>query len=268
MNTHVWGLAALIALVVAGGAYILGTLCLSGAGAAWIMGTVVFACGGWWATGLLLAFFIPSSGLSRVGRTHKAALNAEYAKGDARDWAQVAANGLLAMLALLANCLGWLPACRAYPLLVGALAAATADTWATEVGGLTSHPRLIISGKVVPPGTSGAISPVGLLASLAGGVWIGGTAVVLARILGRPPCISSSLLWVNGIAGVVASLVDSLLGATVQRTYWCPVCRKETERRVHRCGHPTQPLRGWSWMTNDVVNFIATLIGAIIGLTI
>jgi hypothetical protein len=48
----------------------------------------------------------------------------------------------------------------------------------------------------------------------------------------------------------------------VQRIYRCPTCQVETERRVHRCGTTTEPLRGWPWMTNDTVNLVASLAGA------
>jgi hypothetical protein len=45
--------------------------------------------------------------------------------------------------------------------------------------------------------------------------------------------------------------------------YYCPVCEKETERRLHNCGTRTRLLRGHEWMNNDVVNFLATAAGAL-----
>ena len=59
---------------------------------------------------------------------------------------------------------------------------------------------------------------------------------------------------------------DSLLGATVQAMYYCPACQTETERRIHRCGTPTQPLRGFAWMYNDAVNFLATACGSAVAI--
>jgi uncharacterized membrane protein len=66
------------------------------------------------------------------------------------------------------------------------------------------------------------------------------------------------------VAGVCGALFDSLLGATVQAIYFCPTCNKETERHpLHTCKTPTVRRRGWRWLNNDMVNFFASLIGAL-----
>ena len=64
--------------------------------------------------------------------------------------------------------------------------------------------------------------------------------------------------------GLVGSLFDSLLGATVQGMYYCERCAQETESAVHRCGQPARPLRGWGWLNNDVVNLLASLLGGLV----
>ena len=48
-------------------------------------------------------------------------------------------------------------------------------------------------------------------------------------------------MWIGigAIAGLGGALFDSVLGATVQATYYCDACRKETERPVHSCGRET-----------------------------
>src|SRR5438093_5230732 len=58
-----------------------------------------------------------------------------------------------------------LPISRTYPGgPAGALAAAAADTWATEIGAFSPFaPRLITSGRQVPRGTSGGITVLGSL---------------------------------------------------------------------------------------------------------
>jgi uncharacterized membrane protein len=68
--------------------------------------------------------------------------------------------------------------------------------------------------------------------------------------------------------GTAGMLADSLLGATLQASYFCPQCNKPTESRVHRCGTPTTLVRGQRWVTNDVVNLAGTLVGALVGLAV
>lgn len=142
----------------------------------------------------------------------------------------------------------------------GALATATADTWATEVGVLSrQQPRLITTGQQVAPGTSGGITPLGTAASLLG-------ALSLGQAFWAMPGFRKALAalpFIALISGIAGSFFDSLLGATVQVMYYCPTCYKETERRVHSCGTQAEQLRGVPWMNNDIVNFLATGFGGL-----
>ena len=145
----------------------------------------------------------------------------------------------------------------------GALAAATADTWATELGVLSSEPpRSIITGKPVAPGTSGGITRRGMAAATLG-------ALALGTVFWALEGFRRSLAWlplIACIAGLAGSVADSLLGAAWQGVRYCPTCQAETERRVHNCGTMTVPLRGLRWLNNDGVNFIATLTGSLTAL--
>ncbi len=268
-------LGGLLSTLVVVAAYRARALNRSGALAAWVVGVVIFGCGGLVGAAALLTFFVSSSAFSKMWMARKQTLVVEYAKGGERDWGQVLANGGLATVLAGLAC-GWrAPSPAAVAGLVfafvGALAAATADTWATEIGGLYPTPRLITTGRRVASGTSGGVSPLGLLASLGGGAVIGLVAWVAVRGPWAPAAWNRALavpVWMvvmgAALAGLAGSLVDSVLGATVQQVYWCPTCDKETERRVHRCGTPTRPVRGWAWMSNDVVNFVGTVVGSII----
>ena len=142
--------------------------------------------------------------------------------------------------------------------VAGALAASNADTWATEAGLLArTRPRLITNLQPVDPGTSGAISWLGSAAALAGAILIGLVALPFAE--------STSVLIVIAVAGVLASFLDSLMGATVQAQYWCDQCDQTTERHpTHACGTPTSHIRGWTWLGNDQVNLAASITGAAI----
>ena len=243
-----------VAGAVSAGGWRGGALSGSGALAGTAVGTAVVAFGGVPAASSMVAFFGLSSALSKLGRGRKAAMAAVAAKGERRDAAQVLANGGVAVVSVVA---GRLVGIDGFPAYLGALAAATADTWSTEIGGLSpAAPRSIVSGRRVAAGTSGGVTALGILASAAGGAAVG----LVAGLAGRRDGLRTGI-----VAGLAGSLFDSLLGATVQGIRWCPCCRRETERLVHRCGTPTVPLRGWQWLDNDGVNLLATLCGAVAG---
>ncbi|MBV8884989.1 MAG: DUF92 domain-containing protein [Chroococcidiopsidaceae cyanobacterium CP_BM_RX_35] len=245
------------------------SLSRSGVVGAMVTGTLIFGFGGWAAGLMLLAFFASSSALSHFREAQKSAVAEEkFSKGGKRDLSQALANG--GMAALLAVVWRLWPSTIWFAALAGAVAAVNADTWATELGVLNPHPpRSIITGRVVPVGTSGGISPLGTGAALAGAAFIGLVAWLLAQLPGAwlTPAYSRSpaIILVAAIAGLVSALFDSFLGATVQQIYYCDHCQKDTERVVHSCGTQTRALRGWSWMDNDVVNFLASVVGAAVG---
>lgn len=245
----------------------------SGAVAAGLLGTVVFGlAGGGWAL-VMLTFFITSSLLSKVFRARKAAVGRDFAKGSNRDAWQVLANGGVAGLGALAYVIvrQLLPASELLPLLwvgfAASLAGANADTWATELGVLNPRqPVLLTTLRRVPQGTSGGVSLVGTLAALAGSALVGGMAV-WASWLGWAPAIEGAawhVFLVIAVAGLWGSLVDSLLGATLQGIYTCPACEKQTEKHpLHSCGAQTVHQRGLAWLNNDWVNWLCTLSAAL-----
>lgn len=253
----------LLAIIIAYLAFRARSLNRGGAYAAFIVGMVIFGLGGWgWAI-LLLTFFVTSSALSRMFKERKREANEKYAKGGQRDAGQVFGNG--GIPALFAALSVFFPEAT-WPWLgfAASLAAVNADTWATELGVLNpTSPRLITDlRKVVEKGTSGAVSLVGTLASLAGAGVIG----FLAALLSPTGIDLSFFLWVT-IAGLLGALFDSLLGATVQAIYYCPFCQKETERNpTHSCGTGTTQIRGWRWLSNDWVNFTCGAFGTVIAL--
>ncbi len=260
MNPLQIGLGGALAAAIALLAYWAGALSRSGATAAFVVGTLTFGFGGLLPAILLVAFFVSSSALSRFGRGRKKAMAEKFAKGSTRDAAQVAANGGAA--AILSLLFGWQGSELWLAGLLGALAAVTADTWATELGVLArSQPRRLSDWRQVSPGTSGAITFEGTLASAAGALFIGGLA---AAISGRPLLALAGL-----VAGLGGALIDSLLGASVQANYYCPQCAKETEQApIHSCGTETTFVGGWRWMTNDAVNGLASLAGAVLAVIV
>jgi len=235
-------LGLLLAAAVSAGAYRLGALTRSGALAAWAVGAAVFAAGGWAWAAALLSFFATSTALSRWRRRAKESLG--YEKGGRRDAGQVLANGGVAALCALTLLL--FPAKDAahiHLLFLAALAAANADTWATEIGSaLGGRPYDLRTGRPAPPGTSGAVSLPGTFAALAGaallGLFAGGAAgwgVVTA-------------------AGVGGALLDSLLGAAVQAQWEDPQRPGSLTERA-QAGPPARGLRN---VNKDLVNALCT----------
>ena len=242
-------------------AYRRGSLSQSGAAGALIVGTLIFGLGGWVWGVVLGVFFISSSLLSHFKEREKASVAEKFEKGHRRDLGQVFANGGLGAFIAVLSAIA--PADYWFFLFIGVMATVTADTWATELGTLSkAAPRLITSGRAVEVGTSGGVSPLGTGVSFVGGLLIGLTAGLLAPLAGLLPWTATlPVALIGALSGAAGSLIDSLMGATVQQIYYCDTCQKETERKLHRCGTTTRPLRGWSWMNNDQVNLISSLGG-------
>lgn len=252
VNWSQLALAFVLSVLVASLAYWRGSLTRSGIVGAVIVGSMTMGFGGWLWGVLLAVFFITSSLLSHFKEEEKRHAAEKFEKGHRRDAWQAFANGGLGALIALASSL-W-PSPLWLPLFVGVMGSVTADTWATELGTLSQKPpRLITTGQVVEVGTSGGVSWLGTAVSFAGGLLIG-----LVAAIGQSAMI---LALAGGVGGLIGSLFDSLLGATVQQIYYCDYCQKDTERKRHKCGTITRPLRGWSWLNNDLVNLLASLVG-------
>lgn len=243
-------LGFLFAVIIAALAYRARALSRSGAVAATAVGSLIFGLGGWPWAAVLLTFFLSGSALSQLRTT----ADRYAAKGGRRDLAQVFANAGVAVLAAILSATGAGPVAAA--LFLGSMAAATADTWATEIGTRSRRqPRLITTWQHVAPGTSGGVTVPGLLASVSGAVAIAGVGLICLRTADFRLAVAAA------VGGVVGSLTDSVLGATVQSVRWCPACQVATERVQHSCGTSTAHHRGLPWLDNDAVNFFSTLVG-------
>ena len=289
-------LGLLLSALIGGLGYWRQALSLSGVVGAMLVGTLIFGLGGWVWGLLLITFFVSSSWLSHYRRADKASLLDDArgingsaagqvgATGSRRDFGQTLANGGLGAILAIASVRAGTDAARGihgsaadlllFAAFVGVMATVNADTWATELGTLSRvPPRLITTGKVMTPGTSGAVTRLGIWASVAGALLIGAVATALtqaASLLSGSSwslrAISYALLAVVG--GLAGSLFDSLLGATVQGVYYCDRCAKQTESPTHRCGQIARPLRGWGWLNNDVVNLLASLVGGLVAVSL
>jgi uncharacterized protein (TIGR00297 family) len=244
-------LGAAFAAIVALLAYRAGSLTASGAVAAFAVGAGVFGATGWAGAAVLFAFFLPSALLSRFGRARKRAL-LDVEKPGPRDARQVLANGGVAAICALFYARGGAPLAAAF---AGAFAAASADTWGTEIGSLSRrNPVSILTLRAVAPGISGGVTLLGTVATIGGALAVA-TAAALVKV---------APLWPVALAGIAGALLDSILGASFQELRWCPSCASECETALHRCGTPTVARRGFRWVGNDAVNVAATLCGALL----
>ncbi len=243
-------LAAIISLA----AWRTGVLSRTGALAATALGTGAVTAGWEWAL-LLVVFFLSSSGLSMLASARKARRSESVlAKGGKRDAMQVLANGgifvIAAVVAETTHSEVWTAAA------IGSLAAAAADTWGTELGMLSrGDPWSLTERRRLPAGSSGAISSIGIVATVGGALFI----AVIAALLGW----NARVFTVAAIAGVFGAVLDTLLGAFVQAQWSCSHCGTKTERRLHSCGTLTDLVRGPAWVDNDTVNLLCTGVGAV-----
>ncbi|MGQ9722782.1 MAG: DUF92 domain-containing protein [Candidatus Jordarchaeum sp.] len=254
----------------------------SGCLAAAIVGLAIWIFGHWSWFVVILTFFLVSAVFTKFKYERKRRMGVAQEKGGARAWTNVIANGgLAAFLAVMEGvCLFFIPMGYFdifFAGFIGVVATAAADTLATEVGLLNPRPPRLITNlsKKVAPGTSGGVSPLGELAIIMGGLITGGAAFLLQHFnligiglfhwldmlnFGLP--IGAKLIIIAVGAGFIGSTADSIIGATVQALYKCPVCGKITEHDIH-CGEVTAQLRGHKAIDNNIVNFVATAIGAI-----
>jgi len=234
----------------------------SGILASLFIGFLILVFGGFeWLT-ILLVFFAIAMFFTKFkfGYRERFLFN-----GEIRTWRNVFANGGVA--ASFAIVEGLMPLDLFMAGFLGAISTAAADTLGTELGLLYPHnPRLITNlNKEVPTGTSGGISPLGEVAML----WATFVIALAAWILGVHPAkwSISDVLIVVIVSGVIGGTIDSVIGATVQGIYKCSVCGKPTDNLVH-CSKPSIYIKGIRAMDNDAVNFLSTLIGAVIAISL
>ena len=184
-----------VCLTLAAAAYALRLMTLPGAVTGFVLAALLWSYAGFRGFLLLAAFFVLGSGATRLAKR----------RALPRVAAQAAAN---AGAALIFAILGWTPA------VVAALAEAAADTVASEIGPLLrGRVFLITNGREVAAGASGGISVAGTLVGLAAAALV--TALAVATGMVR-------MGWSPGVilAAGTGSLVDSFLGATLEKRGW------------------------------------------------
>ena len=210
-------------------AKILGGVTYAGAAAGFLVTSLLFLSGGLAMFIAVLLVFVLTLTATKFGRARKQLLTIAERSGG-RDGVQVLANvGVSAIFAALS---AMTP--HRLPLLAGALAAlaeAACDTVSSETGkALALKARLVTSGKIVPAGTDGAVSLSGTISGA-----IAAALVALEAVLSG--VLDPRRATIVAVAGVLGMLLDSLLGATLER-------------------------RGW--LTNNTVNLVSTFAAALL----
>ena len=204
----------ILTVVIAALSYRAHFLTAGGAVVAFILGSIVIGLGGLSFAIPLLAFFITSSILSRLGKHLKRQASRNFQKGSRRDAGQVLANGGVPGCIVIGWCV--FPDSDLYILYLAAIAAVTADTWATEIGLLSSQPpRLVTTWKTTEHGKSGAVSNMGLAGAVLGAFTIAFVGL-WGQSLESNLFTSENTLGIVVLSGVLAHLFDSFLGATIQ----------------------------------------------------
>jgi uncharacterized protein (TIGR00297 family) len=201
----------------------------SGALAGGVACFMLFATAGPAAFVALAILFAMTWASTRLGYRRKLARGLAERREGRSAW-QVLANLAVAALGSLVFAATGNRACLLAS--VAALAEAATDTVASEIGQfLGADARFITTWQRVPAGTDGGITMAGSVAGLVAGLGI--AAVATAGGL-----IPTNQFWIPVATGFAGMLIDSLLGATLQR-------------------------RGW--ISNQAVNFFATLAAAALG---
>jgi uncharacterized protein (TIGR00297 family) len=237
-----WVLAAIVNAVLLGVAWFLPKKLLtpSGYANAWLLGCLVWGCLGWRAYGVMMAYFLVGSAVTRIGMAEKEAAGIAEKRSGARGpenvWGSAATATICALVAY-----GYLITTPSSPWIglltlgyVASMATKLSDTSASEVGkayGRTTY--LITTFQPVPRGTEGAVSLEGTIAGIVGSLLLS----ILAWVLGMIPAIGIGICL---IAAFVATNIESLIGATLQEKI--------------------------DWLSNELVNFINTAIGAAVAI--
>lgn len=252
---------------------------------------------------ILILFYYTSSKLTKLKEAVKAKLEDEYVSGGQRGCTQVLACSFLGTIVCIlfyayvgedchvdftgdssVTTMDFLPfqvrrnhaAAYLWSMYIAHYSCATADTWASEVGILSKErPRLITSLLLrdVPHGTNGGVSILGTLASMAGGAFIGFIFWILSFPHSSDPeghHVQYPMILVGMFCGFFGSLIDSILGATVQATYYSTdkkcIVKKLKIVNGSVCMTGIDRICGLDILSNEAVNFLSTFLTMVLSI--
>ncbi len=203
----------------------------------------------------LVAFgvsFVGAVVIGFVGKRKREEREADvHARKGARGVVQVLANSLPSFILGLI----WFVTGKTC-FLVGSVTAVTAgfaDSAASDVGILSDGKVInIVTFKPQPRGLSGGVSLLGTVAALVASTTVAAAVFAVGGI-------GAKSLPVVALVGFMGTIIDSVLGGSVQAKYKCSSCGILTERKEH-CGAPTELASGCRFIDNNAVNFIASCV--------
>jgi uncharacterized protein (TIGR00297 family) len=204
---------------------------------AWVLGVIVWGTLSWQGYIVVMFYFLVGSGVTKIGMAQKEAAGIAEKRAGMRSPANVWGSALTATICALGTLLVP-PTFKELLVLayVASFATKLSDTSASEVGKAYGKSTFLITTlKPVPPGTEGAVSLEGTIAGVIASIAIAftGYSVGIINLWGVLWCV---------VAAFIATNIESLIGATLQDEI--------------------------PWMTNEVVNFINTTIGAIVAIAL
>ncbi|THY51427.1 hypothetical protein D6C99_04466 [Aureobasidium pullulans] len=236
---------------------------------------------------LLVGFFIAGTVGTKINHSQKATLTQSATGGvggeGARNYAQVLANSGTASVLILwhlyasqnGSNLKTFGLTDEIPFGIAAsYAAAAADTLSSELGILSPTSPVLITApwRSVPRGTNGGVTITGLLAGLAGSVFISSLAYFTLPYSGTAWTGDAKFMfWVTlTAAGFSGTLLDSLLGALVQATVEDKssgrVVEGDNGKRVKVTQGGSRVQRGIDLLNNNGVNFAMAATVAAVGM--
>jgi uncharacterized protein (TIGR00297 family) len=182
----------------------------SGAAVGFILGVAIYLGYGYKSFLILLSFFVLGSIATRLGYAAKAARGIAERRRGARSWREALANSLagttFAILIITTH-----HEAAFLVALVAAFAEAAGDTISSEIGQwLSQRAYLITTFQPVPAGENGGVSGGGSVAGLTASTLV----VAVGYALGM--CTIGGATIALG-AAVAGNLLDSVLGATIER---------------------------------------------------
>ncbi len=215
--------------------------------------TVLFLCLSGWNWFLLLFFmFGSSSALTRYRHGDKADMDSVIAKTGPRDAQQAFANFGASIVCFLTY--QFYPSEIVAAAYIGSVAGVNADSWASEIGGLSKKPpRMITNFSIVPKGISGGVTFLGTVGGILGSAFISITGLYLISLsinLNHP-----GKIFIAAFSGGVLGLItDSLIGDKFQILF--ENVKGYTEQAMDGA-HQNKIIKGCKYINNDLVNLIA-----------